>query len=112
MTSTDLPHQVLLEGPQAYFLSNCAETFWDSGTSANTCASGMLCASRLNLASAKLNPLIINIHKAPGSSRVGSGANPCSFVPQHYFAKVPRSASDGVACRLAHKEDFERLSAC
>jgi len=90
--------KVLLEGPQAYFLSNCAETFWDSGTSANTCASGMLCASRINLASAKLKPLVINIHKAPGSSRVGSGANPCSFVPQHYFAKTGST-----------KEDFEKM---
>jgi len=91
--------KVLLEGPQAYFLSNCAETFWDSGTSANTCAAGMLCASRINLASPSLKPLVINIHKAPGSSRVGSGANPCSFVPQHYFAKVGAS-----------KEDFEKMA--
>ena len=43
---------MLLEGPQSYFLSNAAEKIWDSGTSANTDASGMLCASRLNLGQA------------------------------------------------------------
>ena len=75
-------YQVLLEGPQSYFLSNAAEKIWDSGTSANTDASGMLCASRLNLGQTDLRPLFINIHKTPGSSRVGSGANPCAFVPQ------------------------------
>merc|ERR1712070_1164065 len=91
--------KVLLEGPQSYFLSNAAEKFWDSGTSANTCASGMLAASRLNLTSAALKPLIINIHKTPGSSRVGSGANPCSFVPQHYFSTTG-----------ATKHDFEAMA--
>ena len=45
-----------------------------------------MAAARLNPATAK--PLVINIHKTPGSSRVGSGANPCSFVPMHYFSAV------------------------
>ena len=35
---------------------------------------------------------------AAGSSRVGSGANPCALVPQHYFA-----ATDST------KEDFEAM---
>ena len=91
--------KVLLEGPQSYFLSNAAEKIWDSGTSANTDASGMLCAARLNLGDASLKPLIINIHKAPGSSRVGGGANPCAFVPQNYF-----STTDST------KEDFELMN--
>jgi len=86
--------KVLVEGPQSYFLSNAAEKIWDSGTSANTDASGMLCASRLNLAIPNLKPLFINIHKTPGSSRVGSGANPCSFVPQHYFSTTNTTKSD------------------
>lgn len=86
--------KVLLEGPQSYFLSNAAEKIWDSGTSANTDASGMLCASRLNLGQAELKPLFINIHKTPGSSRVGSGANPCAFVPQHYFASTGSTKAD------------------
>lgn len=90
--------KVLLEGPQSYFLSNAAEKFWDSGTSANTDAAGMLCAARLNLNSRTLRPLCINIHKAPGASRVGSGANPCAFVPQHYFATTDST-----------KEDFEQM---
>jgi len=86
--------KVLIEGPQSYFLSNAAEKIWDSGTSANTDASGMLCASRLNLAIPDLKPLFINIHKAPGSSRVGSGANPCAFVPQHYFSTTDTAKCD------------------
>mmetsp|Transcript_49382 Transcript_49382/g.159647 ORF Transcript_49382/g.159647 Transcript_49382/m.159647 type:complete len:708 (+) Transcript_49382:69-2192(+) len=90
--------KVLLEGPQSYFLSNAAEKFWDSGTSANTDAAGMLCAARVNIGSPSLSPLAINIHKTPGSSRVGSGANPCALVPQHYFA-----ATDST------KEDFEAM---
>lgn len=91
--------KVLLEGPQSYFLSNAAEKFWDSGTSANTDASGMLCAARLNLCTETLRPLIINIHKSPGSSRVGGGANPCAFVPQNYFASTD-----------SKKEDFEEMA--
>jgi len=95
--------KVLLEGPQSYFLSNAAEKFWDSGTSASTDAAGLLCAARLNLQAggpngAPIKPLAINIHKTPGSSRVGSGANPCSFVPQHYFSATG-----------ATKEDFEAM---
>jgi len=86
--------KVLVEGPQSYFLSNAAEKIWDSGTSANTDASGMLCASRLNLAMSGLKPLFINIHKTPGSSRVGSGANPCAFVPQHYFSTTDTNKTD------------------
>ena len=58
----------------------------------------MLCASRLNLGLPGLKQLVINIHKAPGSSRVGSGANPCAFVPQHYF-----STTDTAKC------DFEKM---
>ena len=71
LTMAHYTYQVLLEGPQSYFLSNAAEKIWDSGTSANTDASGMLCASRLNLGQTDLRPLFINIHKTPGSSRVG-----------------------------------------
>lgn len=88
---------VLLEGPQSYWLANNAEKFWDSGTSANTDASGMLAASRLDVA--HLKPLIINVHKTPGSSRVGGGANPCAFVPQSYFSTTGGS-----------KEDFELMN--
>lgn len=88
--------KVLLEGPQSYFLSNASEKFWDSGTSAHTCAAGMLAASRLNPRAAR--PLVINIHKTPGSSRVGSGANPVAFVPQDYWSRTG-----------AVKEDFESM---
>lgn len=60
----------------------------------------MLAASRLNLTGAALKSLIINIHKAPGSSRVGSGANPCSFVPQHYFSTTGATKNDFEAMAL------------
>ena len=90
------PLQVLLEGPQSFWLSNAAEKFWDSGTSANTGAAGMLAASRMNVA--ELESLVINIHKTPGSSRVGGGANPCAFVPQNYFNDVNGT-----------KEDFDKM---
>ena len=104
--------KVLLEGPQSYFLSNAAEKFWDSGTSACTDAAGLLCAARLNLQAGGLNgaaikPLAINIHKTPGSSRVGSGANPCSFVPQHYFSTTGASKDDFEAMRI----DFRKINA-
>ena len=54
----------------------------------------MLCAARVNIGSPSLSPLAINIHKTPGSSRVGSGANPCSFVPQHYFSTTNTNKND------------------
>ena len=92
--------KVLLEGPQSYWLSNSAEKFWDSGTSASTDAAGMLSAARLNLALPGLVPLVINIHKTPGSSRVGSGANPCAFVPQNYFSHTDGTADDFKAMEL------------
>lgn len=90
--------KVLLEGPQSYWLSNASEKFWDSGTSANTCASGMLAASRLNLTG--LRTIVINIHKTPGSSRVGSGANPVSFVPQDFWSKSSSTKFDFDAMEL------------
>jgi adenylosuccinate synthase len=90
--------KVLLEGPQSFWLSNAAEKFWDSGTSAHTCAAGMLSASRLNVFG--LRTCIINIHKTPGSSRVGSGANPVSFVPQDYFSKTDSTCVDFEAMKL------------
>jgi len=97
--------KVLLEGPQSYFLSNAAEKFWDSGTSACTDVAGLLCAARLNLQAGgpdgkPIKALTINIHKTPGSSRVGSGANPCSFVPQHYFSATNASKDDFEAMQL------------
>lgn len=35
----------------------------------------------------KYKTLVINIHKAPGSSRVGIGASPSSYVAQDYFSR-------------------------
>jgi len=94
--------KVLLEGPQSYWLSNAAEKFWDSGTSANTCAAGMLAASRLNLSG--LRVVVINVHKTPGSSRVGSGANPVAFVPQDFFSKTDAKKDDFDSMRLDWRE--------
>lgn len=94
--------KVLLEGPQSYWLSNAAEKFWDSGTSANTCAAGMLAASRINMVG--LKSVVFNIHKTPGSSRVGGGANPVGFVPQNFFSEVDAKKTDFEEMKLDWKE--------
>jgi len=103
--------KVLLEGPQSYWLSNASEKFWDSGTSAHTCASGMVAASRLNVYG--LRTCIINIHKTPGSSRVGSGACPTAFVPQDYFARTDAKKVDmdgmGLDWRDVSKHFFDSI---
>ncbi|XQJ25655.1 adenylosuccinate synthetase, putative [Leishmania guyanensis] len=76
--------KVLLEGPQSYWLSNARTKFWESTTSADTTAAGLLAASQLNFQQFK--SVVLNVHKAPGSSRVGIGACPSSFVPQDFFS--------------------------
>jgi adenylosuccinate synthase len=76
--------KVLLEGPQSYWLSNSRTKFWESTTSADTTAAGLLAASQLNFQ--QFRSVVLNVHKAPGSSRVGIGACPSSFVPQDYFS--------------------------
>eukprot|EP01060_Flectonema_neradi_P001665 TRINITY_DN10_c4_g1_i1.p1 TRINITY_DN10_c4_g1~~TRINITY_DN10_c4_g1_i1.p1 ORF type:complete len:662 (+),score=116.93 TRINITY_DN10_c4_g1_i1:120-1988(+) len=76
--------KILIEGPQSYWLSNAAEKFWESSTSAQTCAGGLAAAGRFNIQDYKVT--VLNIHKAPGSSRVGVGANPSAFVPQDFFS--------------------------
>lgn len=76
--------KVLLEGPQSYWLSNARTKFWESTTSADTTAAGLLATSQLNFQ--KYKAVVLNVHKAPGSSRVGIGACPSSFVPQDYFS--------------------------
>eukprot|EP01059_Diplonema_ambulator_P030689 TRINITY_DN5350_c0_g1_i1.p1 TRINITY_DN5350_c0_g1~~TRINITY_DN5350_c0_g1_i1.p1 ORF type:complete len:638 (+),score=294.17 TRINITY_DN5350_c0_g1_i1:67-1914(+) len=77
--------KVLVEGPQSYWLSNASEKFWESSTSAQTCAGGLAATTRFNLQDYKIT--VLNIHKAPGSSRVGVGANPSSFIPQDFFSR-------------------------
>jgi adenylosuccinate synthase len=91
--------RVLLEGPQAYFLSNSTEKFWDSGTSAQTNAAGILAASQINPQG--LNVAIINIHKTPGSTRGGfAGACATSFLPQEHFSSIKATADDFKAMQL------------
>lgn len=90
----DVPHEmrealnrgekVLLEGPQSYWLSNAREKFWESSTSADTSAAGLIATAQFN--SQRFKTVVINVHKAPGSSRVGIGANPAAYVPQDYFS--------------------------
>ena len=100
--------KVLVEGPQSYWLSNAAEKFWESSTSAQTCAGGLAAACRHNVSKYKIT--VLNIHKAPGSSRVGIGANPSSFVPQDFFSRnnigtlndLPPNTFDSL-------EDFEEI---
>eukprot|EP00755_Sulcionema_specki_P021917 Sspe_Gene.75240::Locus_47017_Transcript_1_1_Confidence_1.000_Length_2310::g.75240::m.75240/K01939/purA, ADSS; adenylosuccinate synthase len=76
--------KVLIEGPQSYWLSNASEKFWESSTSAHTCAGGLVAAGRFD--PQRYRVTVLNVHKAPGSSRVGVGANPSSFVPQDFFS--------------------------
>nr|AGT02754.1 adenylosuccinate synthase [Angomonas desouzai] len=76
--------KILLEGPQSYWLSNAREKFWSSSTSADTSAAGLLATSQLNFQ--RFKSVVINVHKAPGSSRVGVGACPSSFVAQDFFS--------------------------
>ncbi|ATZ81057.1 adenylosuccinate synthetase [Bodo saltans virus] len=90
----DVPHEmrnaldrgekVVLEGPQSYWLSNARDKFWESSTSADTSAVGLIAAAQFNVQ--KYSICVINVHKTPGSSRVGIGANPSSYVPQDYFS--------------------------
>ena len=93
-TRCDVPHElrtvlaaggkILLEGPQSFWLSNAREKFWESSTSADTSAAGLIATSQFNFQMYK--SVVINVHKTPGSSKVGNGANPSSFVPQDYFS--------------------------
>lgn len=76
--------KLLLEGPQSFWLSNARETFWGSTTSADTSAAGLLAASQVNFQN--FRAVVINVHKTPGSSRVGLGACPSGYVPQDFFS--------------------------
>lgn len=90
----DVPHEirnalargekVLLEGPQSYWLSNAREKFWESSTSADTSAAGLVATAQYNFQ--RYRTVVINVHKTPASSRVGIGANPAAYVPQDYFS--------------------------
>lgn len=94
----DAGEKILLEGPQSYWLSNAREKFWESTTSADTSASGLLATAQFNFQ--KYSSVVINVHKTPGTSRVGIGANPSAYVPQDYFSaqniKTLRDLPDGV----------------
>jgi len=95
--------RVLLEGPQSFFLSNSTEKFWDSGTSAQTNAAGILAASQIN--PQNLDMAIINIHKTPGSTRGGfAGACATSFVPQAHFSTIGATATDFKAMELEWRD--------
>jgi len=90
----DVPHairaaladgkKVLLEGPQSYWLSNAREKFWESSTSADTSAGGLVATAQYNFQ--RYKSVVFNVHKAPAASRVGIGANPAAYVPQDYFS--------------------------
>nr|CCC94961.1 unnamed protein product [Trypanosoma congolense IL3000] len=97
--------KLLLEGPQSYWLSNAREKFWESTTSADTTAGGLLASAQFNFQSYKV--LVINVHKAPGSSRVGIGANPSSFVPQDFFSSQEIKTLEGLPKGMC--VDFDRI---
>jgi adenylosuccinate synthase len=77
--------KVLLEGPQSYYLSNNVVMHWRCSTSADTTALGIMAAAGYN--TSKYKTAIINVHKAPGSSRVGLGVNPSGFASQSIFSR-------------------------
>ena len=76
--------KVLVESPQAYWLSNATEKHWGSSTSAQTHAAGVIASGSFNITRYRIN--VINVAKTPADSRVGRGANPSSFVNQTYFS--------------------------
>jgi adenylosuccinate synthase len=80
----DRGEKILLEGPQSYWLSNAREKFWESSTSADTSAAGLVATAQYNFQ--KYSSVVFNVHKAPAASRVGVGANPSAYVPQDYFS--------------------------
>jgi adenylosuccinate synthase len=76
--------KLLIEGPQSYWLSNKVENYWGSATSPDTTLAGVLSSAGVNIQDHPF--VLINVHKAPGSSRVGRGANPTGHVPQTYYS--------------------------
>lgn len=76
---------ILLESPQSNLLSNATSQFFHGSTSAQTHSSGVAASSRVNLE--KYGIVTLNVHKFPGSSRVGLGDIPSSFVEQNYFSR-------------------------
>eukprot|EP00672_Neobodo_designis_P003919 CAMPEP_0174854736 /NCGR_PEP_ID=MMETSP1114-20130205/31924_1 /TAXON_ID=312471 /ORGANISM="Neobodo designis, Strain CCAP 1951/1" /LENGTH=582 /DNA_ID=CAMNT_0016089445 /DNA_START=102 /DNA_END=1850 /DNA_ORIENTATION=+ len=92
--------KILLEGPQSYWLSNAREKFWESSTSADTSAGGLVATAQYNFQ--RFPAVVFNVHKAPASSRVGIGSNPSAYVPQDFFSaqriQTLRDLPEGV-CR-------------
>lgn len=100
--------KVLLEGPQSYWLSNAREKFWESTTSADTSAVGILAAAQYNFQ--RYKAMVINVHKTPGTSRVGVGANPTAYVPQDYFsAQNIRTLKDLPPDMCTNFDEIQRL---
>merc|ERR1719276_427386 len=50
----------------------------------------------------------INVHKTPGSSRVGAGACPSGFVPQNHFADLGATAEDFKAMQIDWRDVSSR----
>ncbi|EPY35330.1 adenylosuccinate synthase [Angomonas deanei] len=99
--------KILLEGPQSYWLSNAREKFWSSSTSADTTAAGLLATSQLNFQ--RFKSVVINVHKAPGSSRVGVGACPSSFVAQDFFSSQNINTLNDLPKEMC--KDFDAIQA-
>jgi len=95
--------KVLIEGSQGFFLSNAVDKHWSSATSTDVSAAGLMASAGYNVAT--YNTLVINVHKSPGSSRVGVGANPAGYVPQDYFSKrgIRRRDLEGIC------DDFDAI---
>lgn len=100
-------HKILLEGPQSFFLSNNIDNHWRSSTSADTTGAGIKAAAGYN--TDKFSCATINVHKTPGSSRVGLGANPSGFVPQDYFSKQKIKTLESLKGICENFEEIQKI---
>jgi len=100
--------KILLESSQSFFLSNATEKHWQSSTSAQTHAAGVLASANINIS--KYKHIVINVAKTPCDSRVGIGANPSSFVPQNYFSgqNPPVNTLDSLEGRCVDFDTIQR----
>src|SRR3989338_7187489 len=77
--------KILIEVTQSHLLSNSRQQGYRYSTSADVTALGALAS--LGVSPLKYKTIVINVNKFPGSSRVGPGDIPWSFVAQNHFAE-------------------------
>ncbi len=80
----DTGEKLLIEASQSFYLSNRIHNFWSSATSPDTTAFGVAADAGINFGRYRVGA--INVHKAPGSSRVGRGENPAGLTWQTFYS--------------------------